>query len=339
VDEVRVPRVLVVIVNFRTANLAIAGVKSVIEEQQRSGFDVRTVVVENQSGDEAALRAGLDGLPGVTLIVAERNGGFSYGNNLGFKFAYESGWIPDYFHLLNPDARLNPGGLTELVRFLEKHPAAGIAGSRFTDATGAEWPVAFRFPSLFSELDYGLRVGVISSLLQKWVVAQQMPNVPTLIDWLPGASMMVRREVVEQLGGMDEEYFLYFEETDFCLKAKRAGWETWHVPSSSVMHIAGQSTGVTAAGSHGRPLPGYWFESRSRYFRKNHGRVYAALADAIAVGTGLLGNVKEIAIGRKPKPKFIQGLTRQALRGLREGTPPIETKLPLENTTAKNSAG
>lgn len=326
-SEARRPlRVLVIIVNYRAAQLVLQGVESVLREAGTSNLELRVVVVENQSGDEAVLREGLAGLEGVTLIVAERNGGFSYGNNIGFKHAYDSGWVPDYFHLLNPDARIHPGALTELVSFLEAHPAAGIAGSRFEDANGDEWPVAFRFPSLFSELDGGLRLGVLSRLLQGWVVAQRMPNHPTQIDWLPGASMMVRRQMIEQLGGMDEEYFLYFEETDFCLKAKRAGWEIWHVPASRVVHIAGQSTGVTSADAAMRAMPDYWFESRERYFRKNHGRAYAILADAIAVSTTLVGNAKELAVGRGPlKPRFVRGLARHAVRSLMQSHLPAES--------------
>lgn len=91
--------------------------------------------------------------------------------------------------------------------------------------------------------------------------------------------MMVRREVFESVGLMDEGYFLYYEETDFCLQAKRAGWSCWHVPQSRVMHILGQSTGVTATNQQPKRLPQYWFDSRRRYFLKNHGWLYAAMVD------------------------------------------------------------
>ena len=108
-----------------------------------------------------------------------------------------------------------------------------------------------------------------------------MDDQPRQVDWLPGASMMIRQEVFRAIGLMDESYFLYFEETDFCLQARRAGWHCWYVPQSRVLHIAGQSTGVTAALERPRRLPAYWFESRRRYFIKNHGRGYAAAADVL----------------------------------------------------------
>ena len=93
--------------------------------------------------------------------------------------------------------------------------------------------------------------------------------------------MMIRREVFESIGLMDEEYFLYYEETDFCLQAKRAGWSCWYVPDSRVMHIAGQSTGVTDRNAAPKRLPQYLFDSRRRYFVKNHGFVYAVCTDLV----------------------------------------------------------
>src|SRR5277367_5597369 len=89
-------------------------------------------------------------------------------------------------------------------------------------------------------------------------------------DWVNGASMMVRREVFDSIGLMDEKFFLYYEETDFCLRALEAGWPTWTVPSSRVVHLEGQSTGATGAIAKRKRVPKYWFDSRRRYFRKHH---------------------------------------------------------------------
>jgi hypothetical protein len=83
--------------------------------------------------------------------------------------------------------------------------------------------------------------------------------------------MMVRRQVFVDVGLMDERYFLYFEEVDFCLQASRRGWPCWYVPQSRIMHIAGQSTGLTRRDQVPPRTPSYWFESRRHYFRKNYG--------------------------------------------------------------------
>jgi hypothetical protein len=100
---------------------------------------------------------------------------------------------------------------------------------------------------------------------------------------------------------MDEQYFLYFEETDFCLHARRAGWSCWYVPASRVMHIAGQSTGVTNRDGPPRRRPQYLFDSRRRYFVKNHGLGYAALAD-VAWSVGLASWRLRRRLQRKPDP-------------------------------------
>jgi len=105
--------------------------------------------------------------------------------------------------------------------------------------------------------------------------------------------MMIRREVIEQVGGMDERFFLYYEETDYCRKVKNAGWELWYVPQSRVMHLAGQSTGVTDRQEEAQRLPDYWFESRRRYFLKNHGLLYAMATDAVLLVSYAIGQAKE----------------------------------------------
>lgn len=305
-------RVLVVIVNYRSAQLTLECLRSLEPERALPDLDIRVVVVENDSGDGAVLERDLAQFQGVTLIQAARNGGFSYGNNLGFRFAYESGWIPDYFHLLNPDTRISPGAIQSLVRFMDGHPRAAIAGSRFQNGDGSEWPYAFRFPSLLSEVEAALRVGMATRLLENWMILKPMGDGPSQVDWIPGASMLVRRELIEQIGGLDEEYFLYYEETDFCLKARRHGWECWHVPESRVMHLAGASTGVSSHEAE-RPMPGYWFESRSRYFKRNHGYLYSALTNGATIAAQLLGDAKQRALRRGSiRPGFVKGLLKRS---------------------------
>lgn len=273
--------VLVVIVNYRVAGFTLKCLRSLIPERERVP-DLRVSVIENDSGDEEALREGLadPAFDGWTeLVVAERNGGFAYGNNYAVRRMLHGSQPTEYVLFLNPDTEVRPGAIETLVSFMEDHPEAGIAGAGLINGDGSDWPIAFRFPTVLSELDGGLRFGPVSKLLKKYVVARQMGPFAQPIDWVPGAAMIVRRDVFEDIGLMDQSYFLYYEETDFCLAAKRAGWACWYVPEARVMHIAGQSTGVTVRGQQPRRLPDYWFESRRRYFVKNHGVLYAAAAD------------------------------------------------------------
>lgn len=325
-------RVLVVIVNYRSAQLTLTCLRSLMPERALPELDIRVVVVENDSGDAEVLERELAAFEGVTLIKAPRNGGFSYGNNIGFRHAYETGWLPDYFHLLNPDTRIYPGAVRELVRFMQSHPRAAIAGSKFENGDGTEWPYAFRFPTLLSEVEAGLKIGLATRLLENWMVLRKMPDEPTRVDWIPGASMLVRRELIEQLGGLDEEYFLYYEETDFCLKAQRNGWECWYVPASRVVHLAGQSTGVTSQDADTRPMPGYWFESRSRYFRRNHGRLYAALTTGATIAAHLVGDTKQRALRRGAvRPGFVRGLLKRGALDLVSSDVPSERAFRPDN--------
>jgi GT2 family glycosyltransferase len=304
--------VAVAIVTYRSADLTIDCLRSIAAERSTSDLSIRVIVVDTASKD-APLVAGAIEANGwsswVTIAEAPRNGGFAYGNNVAFQRAYEEG-PPDYLHMLNPDTLIRKGAIGALVRFLEAHRDVGIAGSSFENLDGSDWPFAFRFPSILSELEGGLQWGLATRLFQRWVVAMQMSAVPQPVDWVPGASMMIRRAVLESIGGLDENYFLYFEETDFCFRAKKAGFLTWYVPESRVMHIAGQSTKVTERNTAPKRLPAYWFESRRRYFAASYGVRYAMAADVTALLAHGLGSLKRIVQGRKDRgiPHFLSDL-------------------------------
>ncbi|HSV69340.1 MAG TPA: glycosyltransferase family 2 protein [Methylibium sp.] len=278
-------RVLAVIVNYRTGPLVVNSLRALAAEL-RGHPGASVVVVDNDSGDGSAevIAAAIEAEGWSAWARLERsavNGGFSYGNNLAVRPALRSAEPPEFIWLLNPDTEVRPGALGALLAFVRSRPRLGIAGSSFEMDDGEPWPHAFRFPSLLGELAAALRLGLLTALLSRHTVLLTMGSRPERVDWLPGASMLIRREVFEQIGLMDEDYFLYYEETDFCLQAARAGWECWYVPASRVMHIAGQSTGVTGTQAGLRRLPAYWFESRRRYFVKNHGRAYAATTDVV----------------------------------------------------------
>jgi N-acetylglucosaminyl-diphospho-decaprenol L-rhamnosyltransferase len=322
--------VAVVIVSYKTAQLTIAAVRSIEAERAISGLQLRVIVVDNASGDAPTVREAVqqNGWSSwVSLVLSPWNGGFAYGNNLGIQRAYQNG-IPDYIHLLNPDAQVRPGAITTLVHFLESHPDVGIAGSKILNADGTEWPIAFRFPGLISELENGLSVGLVSRLLRRWIVAREMGQEPERVDWVCGASMMIRPSVIATIGGLDENYFLYFEETDFCYRAMRRGFTTWYVPDSRVMHIRGQSTNVTAITTVPKRLPNYWFDSRRRYFARTFGTRYAITIDIVALVAHSLGTAKKFILNRTNTavPYFIGDLLRSSVLWRRNRNfPPVRT--------------
>jgi len=296
-------KLLVVIVNYRTPNLIIECLKSMINEVN-SLPGTNCVVIDNASDDgsaeqiqEAIIKNGWNDW--VSLIVSERNGGYSYGNNIAISQALKSDHPPANFLLLNPDTIVRPAAFQVLVDFMDNNPKVGIAGSRLEDPDGTPQRSAFRFHTALSELDGGLRLGIVSKILSKWVVAPEVSDLACETQWVSGASMIVRREVFEQVGLMDEGYFLYFEEVDLCWRSQRAGWSCWYVPESRIVHLVGQSTGVTNVQVAAKRRPQYWFDSRRRYFLKNHDFLYAALADFLFLFGFILWRVRRV-IQNKP---------------------------------------
>jgi GT2 family glycosyltransferase len=297
-------RIHVVIVNYRTAALTIDALRS-LESQRRGLPQLRVTVTDNASGDDSVPRL-TDAIQAnawswVTLMPLPQNGGFAYGNNMAIR-AILAGADPAHFILLlNPDTLVRPGAVTALHDFMLENPQVGIAGSRLEDPDATPQRSAFRFHSLFSELDDALRLGLISRLLRGHAIAPPVVDHPIVTDWVAGASMMIRRAVFDAVGLMDEAYFMYYEEVDFCRRAAAAGWPCWYVPASRVVHLVGQASGVTDTKKPAKRRPAYWFESRRRYFLKNHGRLYATLTDAAWIMGFTLWRIRR-CIQRKPDP-------------------------------------
>lgn len=293
------PSILVVIVHYKTPALIIDCLRS-LEAEVRGHGNASVVVVDNQSQDGSVARIAAairseSWSQWVRLIESPVNGGFAYGNNHVVGPALATANPPDYFWLLNPDTKIYSGSMTSLVDFLAAHPKAGLAGSAIEEQPGVLWPYAFRFPSLLSELDDGLKLGIVSRLLSRWSILSLMDQQrESPVDWVAGASLMVKRQVFEQIGLMDENYFLYYEETDYCLQAKRAGWECWYVPKSRVFHVVGASTGLVDRPPEPRRIPRYWFESRRRFFIKNRSRLYAIATDLVWMLSYALWRVRRV---------------------------------------------
>lgn len=307
----------VVIVTYRTAQMTIKSLESIDRQRLGAGYVARVVVVDNASGDAPEIRRAIDAHgwgSWATVLESDRNGGFAYGNNLGIRKLRESG-SPAYFHILNPDTELLSGAIQELVAFMEANPAVGVAGSSFKNPDGSDWHIAFRFPGLISQMIDGIAFGPVTAVFRNRVVARVMTQVNQRVDWLCGASMLVRPAVIEATGGMDENFFLYFEETDFCRRALIAGYPSWYVPGSLVMHHCGGSTQITGKAEGKKRLPGYWFASRRRYFVVAFGVPQAMLIDAVAISSLALGHVKRLLLGRMSTavPHFLRDLIRESI--------------------------
>jgi N-acetylglucosaminyl-diphospho-decaprenol L-rhamnosyltransferase len=311
-------KLLIVIVNYRTPGLLIDCLRSLAPEVTALP-GTQVVITDNNSGDDSLprLRAEIDANhwnSWATLKPLPDNGGFAYGNNGAIRPALESADKPDYVFLLNPDTIVRTGAIGDLVKFMDSRPDVGIAGSRMEYADGTPQVSAYRFHSILSEFEHAMRLGPVTKALSRFRVPQPLPEQPAPCDWVCGASMMIRREVFEKIGLLDERYFMYYEEVDFCLRAKRTGFPCWIVPQARIVHLIGSPRGVSEVRAVSKRRPAYWFASRRHYFTQNHGRLYAVLADAVYATGFALWRIRR-TIQRKPDadpPKFLWDLLRHS---------------------------
>jgi GT2 family glycosyltransferase len=221
---------------------------------EHEGADV--IVIDNNSSDgsQAALRKWEDLDVGRTLIENSKNLGFAKANNQGLKRARTV-----YVMLLNSDTKLTPGTLGRLIEWMDKHPETGACGPRLIYPDGTRQPSPSPVPTpwmyvvRFLGLKYlipgnRLKVGigkVLGPVLGNTVSSHMNPGVTRNNDdcegFLSGAALFVRNEVVEEIGGLDEGYFMYLEDVDWCIRIREAGWKLGFVPTIDVLHYAGAS--------------------------------------------------------------------------------------------------
>lgn len=330
----RQPTLLTIILNYRTPELCLRAAAAALREM--AGIPGQITLVDNASGDGSfqtmqhhVSERGWDRDGRVQLLQSGRNGGFGAGNNFGIRAGLINGKTPDLIYILNSDAFPQAGSIRALVDHLESHPSDGLAGSYIEGEDGVPHSTAFRFPSLGGEFESAVCTGIFSRLLANSCVSLPIPEVTQRVDWLAGASLMIRREVLDQIGHFDERFFLYFEETDLCHRARAAGWTTAYVRDSVITHIGSVSTGM----KDWRRTPTYWFESRRTYFTKTHGRTYAALATTAHVSGALIYRARRVLTG-KPRidpPYFLRDLIRHSVTGLFRHLPDDRATNPVTN--------
>jgi N-acetylglucosaminyl-diphospho-decaprenol L-rhamnosyltransferase len=294
---------LVVIVNYRTPDLVTDCLQS-LEAEVGSLPGIRVVVVDNASGDGSADRLVTTVVENrwegwASILPVEHNGGFAAGNNAAIRPALAAAAPPRYLLLLNPDTVVHAGALRALFDFMEARPDVGIAGSRLENPDGTPQRSAFRFPSVLGEFEGGLRLGLATRLLSRWVVAPPVPEAACRTDWVSGACLLIRRDVFDAVGLLDDGYFMYFEEVDFCKRAAQEGWPCWYVPEARVVHLVGQSTRSESDVVSRKRQPTYWFNSRRRYFQTYLGWAATLLTD-LAWASGFASYRVRRVLQRKP---------------------------------------
>jgi N-acetylglucosaminyl-diphospho-decaprenol L-rhamnosyltransferase len=309
-------KLLVVIANYKVAHLTIECLHSLAAEiGQVPGTHV--AVCENGTGDDSAQRiqTAIDENgwnSWCTLTTLNTNLGFTGGNNVILRPALASADRPEYVLLLNADTIVHANALRRLVDFMDEHPQVGIAGSRLQYPDGVPQRSAFRFHSVWSEFESSICFGPVSRMLNRWIVAVPVPDRACAVDWVGGACMIVRGTVFDGIGVLDEGYYTHYEDVDFCFNARKAGWAAWYIPESRVTHFVGQSTGLTV--KNPKRFPPYFFGARRRYFLKNHGPFYTALADAGLI-CGLVMWRLQVLLGKRDwtPPHFLYDSIRNSV--------------------------
>ncbi len=274
----------VVILNYRTPGMTVDCLET-LEPELASRGDARVYVVYNASGDgsagqiDAAIQSrGWSGW--CELIRSDTNGGFATGNNAGLRKARADGGFR-FALLLNSDTLVRKGAIDELLNAAEKNPDAALIGPRLEWPDGRPQVSAFRFHSPITELINAAAIGVITKLLSRFSTAMGAPDQPMQPQWVSFACVLVRKEVFETAGLLDEGYFMYFEDAALCRSAKRAGFSALYWPAAHVVHLRGGSGPVKSAAAQRKRLPAYFYASRSRYYASFYGRPGLWLANAL----------------------------------------------------------
>jgi N-acetylglucosaminyl-diphospho-decaprenol L-rhamnosyltransferase len=267
---------LVVMTCFRAADLTVDCLRT-LEPEVAATPGVGVAICENGSddGSGARLRTAIahEGFERwVQLLEVSPNRGFAGGNNVVLREAMAWREPPRHFLLLNTDTLVRPGALGELLHAAVEHPEAGVIGSRLEWPDGDPQISAFRDRSPLGELIAGAQSGPITRLLRRWDIPIPVCEDPISCDWVSFASALLRREVVEKVGLLDEGYYLYFDDADYCRLARRAGYQVLYWPRARVVHLRGKSNPVKERTQLRKRRPAYYYASRSRYFAKFYGR-------------------------------------------------------------------
>lgn len=305
----------VIIVNFRTPDLSLAAARSLAPEL--ADVDGRIVIVDNGSGDGSfeTMTHAISALPSagrIAVVDAGRNGGFSAGNNVGFG-AIEADW----YLLLNSDAVAKPDALTALAAAARLDPGAAIIAPTIVNNDGDTEVSRFRQHSVAGEFLDGAQAGPLTRLFPGAEVPIFPQDKESEPDWVSFAAVLLNGDAVRTAGPMDEGFFLYYEDCDYCLRLTETGRSIAFAPDAVFAHDAGGSTKLRETSeAHGR-LPAYYYRSRNRYFRKIRGPMGPFLANTAWCAGRLIAKLRGL-IGRTA-PAVSEGRLRDIWIGWRSG--------------------
>jgi GT2 family glycosyltransferase len=256
----------IVIVNWNVKDLLRRCLNSVLEGLRSDNgqqLSCQIVVVDNAS-DDGSVGMLREEFPHVHLIANKENLGFTRGNNQGIAFSNGR-----YVLLLNPDTEILGDALGEMVVHMEAHHRVGALGPQLLDPDGQVQSSRRRFPNLgtaYVESTFLQQWFPESDILKRYYVLDGSDDETQSVDWVVGACLLMRRETLEEVGLLDERFFMYSEELDWCYRAKELGWEVVYLPTAQVIHYVGKSSEQVL------PLRHIQFQrSKVLFFKKHHG--------------------------------------------------------------------
>jgi N-acetylglucosaminyl-diphospho-decaprenol L-rhamnosyltransferase len=274
-EEDSVTDVSVIVVNWNVRDLLRQCLASV--RDGAGSLDVETIVVDNASTDGSADMVRME-FPEVTLVANDHNPGFAAANNQGLGMARGR-----YVFLLNPDAQVMNDALLIMVAYMDEHPDVGLLGPMLRYGDGRLQSSRRRFPTLATALVESTvleRYFPNAGPIRRYRMLDTPDNAVQDVDWVVGAAMFARRTAVDQVGPLDDDYFMYSEELDWGRRFKEADWRVVYLPTALVIHHEGKSSEQNLAQRDIR-----FHTSRVRYFRKYHGDFQAELVRAFTLAT------------------------------------------------------
>lgn len=268
----------IIIVNWNVKTLLGNCLRSLQDACQTAGMLTSEIIVVDSASTDGSPDMVRQEFSQVRLIASDENLGYAGGNNAGVAAAQGR-----YLLLLNPDTVVKPDALTQMVTYMDAHPDAGTLGPQLLWPDGSGQSSRRRFPTLGSLFWESTLLGQWfpqNRYLQRYHLADRPPAGPQVVDWVVGAAILIRRTAWLEVGPLEEDFFMYFEETDWCRRSAEAGWEVHYLPAAQVIHYEGKSSEQVMATRTLR-----FQRSKLRYTRKYFGPGWAALLRLFLWGT------------------------------------------------------
>ena len=227
----------IIIVNYNTKKLLGNCIASILKDKSKLSSEI--IVIDNCSTDGSADFVAQN-FPQVNLLLSEQNRGYSYACNLGLRQSKG-----DFICLLNADTEVETGALEKMMGFFQSHPGAGAVGPKVLNEDGTLQSSCRNFPSLFRTFCENIFLWESirpNRILGTFLLRYWMHDKVREVDYVVGCCIMVKREVLDDTGFLDETFFMYSEEVDWCFRIRKAGWKIYFLPDAKIIHHKGKST-------------------------------------------------------------------------------------------------